>query len=65
MSPNRRIFLNIIASYGRSLFPITCGLFSTRWVFMALGETDLGLYGVVGDESTYRLGESPYRKSGE
>ncbi len=48
MSPNRRIFLNIAASYGRSLFGIACGLFSTRWVLMALGKTDLGLYGLVG-----------------
>lgn len=48
MSPNRRIVLNVAASYGRSLFGIACGLFSTRWVLMALGKTDLGLYGVVG-----------------
>ena len=48
MTQNRRILLNVVASYGRSLFGIACGLFSTRWVLMALGETDLGLYGVVG-----------------
>lgn len=48
MSPNRRIFLNVIASYGRSIFSIVCGLFSTRWVLMALGQTDLGLYSVIG-----------------
>lgn len=48
MSPMRRIVLNVAASYGRSLFGIACGLFSTRWVLMALGKTDLGLYGVVG-----------------
>ena len=48
MTQNRRIVLNVIASYGRSLFGIACGLFSTRWVLMALGKTDLGLYGVVG-----------------
>lgn len=48
MTQNKRIFLNVIASYGRSLFGIACGLFSTRWVLMALGKTDLGLYGVVG-----------------
>jgi len=48
MTQNRRILLNVLASYVRSLFGIACGLFSTRWVLMALGETDLGLYGVVG-----------------
>lgn len=48
MTQNRRILLNVAASYGRSLFGIACGLFSTRWVLMALGKTDLGLYGVVG-----------------
>ena len=48
MTQNRRIFLNVIASYGRSIFSIACGLFSTRWVLMALGQTDMGLYSVVG-----------------
>lgn len=48
MTPNRRIFLNIVASYGRSLLSIACGLFTTRWVLMALGQTDMGLYGLVG-----------------
>lgn len=48
MTRNRRILLNVAASYGRSLFGIACGLFSTRWVLMALGDTDLGLYGVIG-----------------
>ena len=48
MSPNRRIFLNIVATYGRSLFALVCGLFSARWVLEALGQEDFGLYGVVG-----------------
>lgn len=48
MTENRRIFLNIIATYGRSLFMIACGLFTSRWVLMALGEVDYGLYGVIG-----------------
>ena len=48
MSPNRRIFLNIIATYGRSLYTLVCGLFTARWVLTALGKTDFGLYGVVG-----------------
>ena len=32
MSPNRRIFLNIIATYGRSLYALVLGLFTGRWV---------------------------------
>lgn len=48
MTANRRIFLNIIATYGRSLYALVIGLFTARWVLMALGEVDFGLYGVVG-----------------
>ena len=48
MSPNRRIFLNIVATYGRSVFALFCGLFSSRWVLMSLGQEDYGLLGVVG-----------------
>ena len=52
MSPNRRIFLNIVATYGRSLDALVCGLFISRWV-AALGKTDLGLYGVVGGMTVF------------
>ena len=48
MTANRRILLNIIATYGRSLYALVCGLFISRWVLAALGKTDFGLYGVVG-----------------
>ena len=48
MSPNRRIFLNIVATYGRSLYGLVIGLFCGRWTLMALGEVDYGLLGVVG-----------------
>ncbi len=48
MSPNKRIALNILATYGRSLFALACGLFSGRWALQALGEVDFGLNGVVG-----------------
>lgn len=48
MTPNRRIALNIIATYGRSLYCAACGLFTSRWVLMSLGTVDYGLYGVVG-----------------
>lgn len=48
MSPNKRIFWNVVATYGRSLFALICGLFTARWVLGALGEVDYGLFGVVG-----------------
>lgn len=48
MTANRRIFLNIVATYGRSLYALVVGLFCGRWSLMALGEADFGLYGVVG-----------------
>lgn len=48
MTANRRIFLNIIATYGRSLYALVIGLLCGRWALMALGEVDYGLMGVVG-----------------
>lgn len=48
MTPNKRIILNILATYGRSVYSIAVGLFTTRWVLMALGKVDFGLYGLVG-----------------
>ncbi len=48
MSQNRRIAINVFATYGRSLFGLACGLFSARWVLNALGQEDFGLYGLVG-----------------
>lgn len=53
MTPNRRIFLNIVATYGRSLYALICGLFISRWVLAALGKTDFGLYGVVGGMTVF------------
>lgn len=47
MSPNRRIALNFIASYGRSVYAIVIGLFCGRWTLMALGEVDYGLMGLI------------------
>lgn len=48
MTENKRIALNVAATYGRSLYALAVGLFTGRWILMALGETDYGLYGVVG-----------------
>lgn len=48
MTENKRIFWNIIATYGRSLYSLALGLFTARWALNALGVSDYGLYGVVG-----------------
>lgn len=48
MNQSRRIILNIVATYGRTLVGLFVGLFCGRWTLMALGETDFGLYGLVG-----------------
>ena len=48
MTENRRIALNTIATYGRSVFSVVCGVFSARWVLMSLGQVDFGLYGLIG-----------------
>ena len=48
MTQNRRIVLNIVATYGRSLYALVIGLFCGRWVYLSLGKIDYGLLGVVG-----------------
>ena len=48
MTPKQRIALNIVATYGRSLYSLIIGLFVGRWVLMALGKTDFGLVGLIG-----------------
>lgn len=48
MTPSRRIFLNVAATYGRSVYALVLGVFTSRWVFHALGEVDYGLWGLVG-----------------
>ena len=48
MTPHKRIVYNTAATYGRSLLALVLGLFSSRWILLALGKSDFGLYGVVG-----------------
>jgi len=48
MTPSQRIILNAAATYSRSLVGMVIGLFSIRWVLAALGQSDYGLYCVVG-----------------
>ena len=48
MTQNRRLVLNVAATYGRSLYALAVGIFTARWALQALGEVDYGLVGVVG-----------------
>jgi len=48
ITENRRIFLNIVFTYGRYLLFVAGTLFISRWVLMALGQVDYGLFGVIG-----------------
>ncbi len=48
ISENRRIALNIIATYGRSLYGLILGIICGRWTYLTLGQQDYGLIGVVG-----------------
>jgi len=48
MTANRRIALNIAATYLRSFYKLALGLLTARWLLLALGHTDYGLLGVVG-----------------
>ena len=47
-SNTKKIVLNVLATYARSLLSFIFGLFTVRWILEALGHSDYGLYGVVG-----------------
>lgn len=48
MTQTKRLFLNIVASHGRSLYVLVCGLLTGRWSLLILGEVDYGLLALVG-----------------
>lgn len=48
MTESRRVILNVIATYGRSLYTLVAGLFIARWALAALGQVDYGLIGLIG-----------------
>lgn len=48
MTANKRIFLNVVVTYSRSLYGLALGLFTSRWALQALGEVDYGLLELVG-----------------
>lgn len=45
---SRKIAINTMATYGRSVLAAAMALFSGRWVLAALGQSDFGLFSVVG-----------------
>lgn len=45
---SKRIAINTLATYGRSVLAMGMALFSSRWVLNSLGQSDFGLYSVVG-----------------
>lgn len=48
MTSGQRILLNALATYGRTIFSMLLGLFSSRWILSSLGAVDYGLMSVVG-----------------
>lgn len=52
MTANRRIVLNFVATYGRSLYSLALGLICGRWTLQALGVVDYGLFGLIGGLTT-------------
>lgn len=47
MKANNRMFLNTIILYGRLAVTMVVTLLSSRWVLMALGKEDFGIYNLV------------------
>lgn len=48
MTANRRIWLNVVATYARNVYSLALGLVTARWLLLSLGQADYGLFGVVG-----------------
>lgn len=48
MNASQRLVLNTAATYGRSVFALALALFSSRWVLNSLGQSDYGLFSLVG-----------------
>lgn len=44
----KRITLNVAATFTQTFVSVVIGLFCSRWVYLALGETQFGLFSVVG-----------------
>jgi O-antigen/teichoic acid export membrane protein len=48
MGSTKKVLLNTIVTYARTVFGVCLSLFSSRWVIEYLGESDFGLYTLVG-----------------
>ena len=48
ITANKRIAINTLITYSRLIITTLVGLLSTRYVLLALGESDFGLYSVLG-----------------
>jgi len=48
VNSSERIAFNTAATYTRSILAVCLALFGSRWILSALGETDFGLFSVVG-----------------
>lgn len=48
MTPTCRIFINIVASHGRSIFVLACGFLTSRWALKVLGNESYGLLNLIG-----------------
>jgi O-antigen/teichoic acid export membrane protein len=48
MTPSQRIVFNTAATYARSIVSAGLAIFSVRWVIAAMGQSDYGLFSVVG-----------------
>lgn len=48
MTSSQRIVLNTTVSYAQSVFGVGLALFSSRWILIALGQVDFGIFSVVG-----------------
>ena len=48
MASKKVIILNTAFTYLRTILAALVGLFTARWVLNSLGESDYGLYGLVG-----------------
>jgi O-antigen/teichoic acid export membrane protein len=48
VNASERIAVNTAATYARSILSVGLALFSSRWILNGLGETDFGLFSVVG-----------------
>ena len=55
MKPSTRIIVNTGVMYGRMIITMVITLLSSRWILLALGQEDFGIYSLVGGILTLLL----------